>query len=109
MSQLYVAEAQDMDTGGVVQMTEYVSAFTEDTRTPEQKAHYDILHPDWVDEVMRTTLLVEEPKTGKTFMLSPNNAKHILQYLVENGSIDVAQDILDFYMDCVDVPNAVTN
>lgn len=107
MSQLYVEEDQNIDDGGLVQMTEYVSAFTEDTRTEEQKKKYDIFHPDWVDEVMQTTLLVEEPKTGKTFYLSPNNAKYILNYLVENGSTDVANDILDFYMDCVDIPNAV--
>ena len=108
MSHLYNAETQDMDHGGLIQMTEYVSAFTEDTRTEEQKKKYDIFHPDWVDEVIQTTLLVEEPKTGKTFYLSPNNVKFILQYLVENGSVDVANDILEFYMENVDVQNAVT-
>ena len=109
MSTLYREEDQNMDTGGLVQMSEYVNAFTEDIRTEEQKKRYDPIHPDWVDEVMRTTLLVEEPSTGKTFMFSPNNAKYILNYLVENGSIDVANDILDFYMESVDIPNAVTN
>lgn len=102
-------ENQEMEEGGLFQMSEYVNAFTEDVRTEEQKKKYDIIHPDWVDEVTRTTLLVEEPKTGKTFMLSPNNAKYILQYLVENGSVDVANDILDFYMNCVDMPDDVTH
>lgn len=107
MSRLYV-EPPDMEDGGLFQMTEFVNAYTEDIRTEEQKKKCDIFHADWVDEVTRTTLLVEDPKSGKTFLLSPNNAKYILQHLVENGSLNVANDILDFYMNCVDTPNSVT-
>ena len=85
-----------------------IYAYEEDMRTEKQKKKKpDILHPDWSDECMRTTLLMEDPENQETYLIGPTNIKMTAMWLIANKKAHMVNDLLDFLIEGVDIENEV--